>query len=343
MKRLPLTLHTIYADLLDKLLDAAVADHGKQDGSFVPKTIKGRVYWYHKRRTAPGQYVQAYVGPETPELLARIQDHRQLAAADRTRREMVRALTRSGTVPSVNARVGQILQALAESGVFRLRGVLVGTMAYQAYGPMLGVRLGSASVMTEDIDVAQFRSISVGVEDRLPPILTTLRSIDSSFQPIARPFSTNADAYMNADRLKVEFITPMRGPAEGEPVPLPALGTASQPLRFLDYLIDHEQKAAIPYGGGILVNVPDPARFAWHKLILAERRDMPEKVRKDLVQAETLFDVLTEDRRDDVRDMWDELSAEGRKHWQDIALGGLKRLTPAIRDRVLNLIGRMVD
>jgi hypothetical protein len=157
-------------------------------------------------------------------------------------------------------------------------------------------------------------------------MITTLKDIDPSFEPAPRPFSNQSDAYITADKLKVEFITPMRGPVEDAPVPLPALGTASQPLRFLDYLIYHERKAAIPFGPGILVNVPDPVRYAWHKLIVAERRRMPEKVPKDLVQAETLFDVLVEDRPDDVRDMWEELATEGRRNWQQIALDGLKAI-----------------
>lgn len=343
MKRLPLALQTTYADLLDKLMDEAVARHGREAGSFIPKTVKGRKYWYYKRRNAAGDYTQTYVGPETPELLARIENHRHIVAADRTRRDMVRALTRSGTVPTVNSRVGKVLQALAESGVFRLRSVLVGTTAYQTYGPMLGVRLGSASIMTDDIDVAQFRSISIAVEETIPPVLTILKHVDPTFEPIARPFSDQSDAYMTSDRLKVEFITPMRGPVEDAPVVLPAIGTASQPLRFLDYLIYQEHKAAVLYGAGILVNVPDPTRYAWHKLIVAERRQMHAKVRKDLMQAQTLFDVLVEDRPDDVRDMWEELAAEGRKTWQRIALEGLNHIASGTRDRVLKVIGYKAD
>ena len=342
MRRLPLSLQTIYVDLLDKLLDDEVAAQGGAEGSFAPKTIKGRVYWYHQRRNETGGYTQTYIGPETPGLLIRIQNHRHLAAATRMRRDMVRALTRGGTVPAVNPNVGRVLQGLADSGVFRLRSVLVGTMAYQTYGAMLGVRLPSASIMTDDIDVAQFRSISIAVEDQLPPMLTTLKKIDPTFEPITRPFTTQADAYATAGKLKVEFLTPMRGPVEATPVPLPAIGTASQPLRFLDYLIYQERKAVVPFGAGILVNVPDPARYAWHKLIVAERRGMHEKVPKDLAQAEALFGILVEDRPDDVRDMWDELAAEGRKNWRQIALDGLKRLSAPVRDRVLAVIGRQI-
>jgi hypothetical protein len=50
---------------------------------------------------------------------------------------------------------------LARSGVFRLRSVLIGTVAYQVYPAMLGVRLLGALLQTSDVDVAQFTSVSI--------------------------------------------------------------------------------------------------------------------------------------------------------------------------------------
>ena len=34
-------------------------------------------------------------------------------------------------------------------------------------------------------------------------------------------------------------------------------------FRFLDYLIEENQPAAVPVGSGLLIRVPDPARFAF--------------------------------------------------------------------------------
>lgn len=335
LRPLPLVLQTAYADLLDKLQDAAVAA-AAQRGSFVAKLIKGRRYWYVQTRDGDGTQRQSYVGPETPELLTRIQQQRADTDAARARRDIVRALVQSRAAPAVPAMIGRVLAALADSGVFRLRAVLVGTVAFQTYGPMLGVRFGAAAAMTEDIDVAQFRSISVAVEDQAPAVLDTLRQVDPSFRPITRPLYTLPDSYVagGAARLKVEFLTPMRGPDEDAPAPLPALQTGSQPLRFLDYLIYRERPAAILHGGGVLVNVPDPARYAWHKLLVAQLRRTPEKVPKDLLQAQLLLDVLLEQAPDDLADMFEELAAPGRRRWQDMALKGLERIEPRVRDAV---------
>lgn len=161
----------------------------------------------------------------------------------RERRDLVRSLTAGGGVPAPPAAFGRVIEALAASGVFRLRGVLVGTAAFQTYAPMLGIRLGSAVLATADIDVAQFRSISVAIEDRVRPMLETLCAIDSAFRPVSKPLHGEAPiAFMGAS-LRVEFLTPMRVP--DAPAALPALGTASQPLRFLDCLIYREVPTAI--------------------------------------------------------------------------------------------------
>lgn len=342
MQRLSLALHTTYVDLLDKLLDEQVETIAREPGAFVPKTVKGRVYWYHQRRDAGGEdarFRQVYLGPETPELLDRIEAQRAVASAEKARRDAVRALTRSGAVPPVPATVGRVLDALARSGLFRLRAVLVGTVAFRAYGPMLGLRMAGSSILTEDIDVAQFRSISIAVEDETPPVLETLRAVDPAFQPVTLAFHGSAPIAYRAGDLRVEFLTPMQGPVEDAPAELPALRTASQPLRFLDFLIYKEVPAVILHGAGVLVNVPDPARYAWHKCLISQRRVVNRsKARKDLAQAEALFEVLAVDRPGDVKDYWEELAMPGRVRWQEMAMAGLQGIAAPVREQVLRLI-----
>jgi hypothetical protein len=48
---------------------------------------------------------------------------------------------RSFNLPRPIPEIGAVIAALAKAGVFRLRGILVGTVAYQTYAAMLGVRL----------------------------------------------------------------------------------------------------------------------------------------------------------------------------------------------------------
>lgn len=61
---------------------------------------------------------------------------------------------------------------------------------------------------------------------------------------------------------------------------------------------------AIPVGAGLLIRVPNPARFALHKLVVSQRRPvaMAVKSRKDILQANLVLDVLKDLRPGDVVD-----------------------------------------
>src|SRR5450759_2940589 len=77
-------------------------------------------------------------------------------------------------MPQPNTEIGSIVEALAKAGVFRLRGVLVGTVAYQTYSAMLGSKLPISILQTGDVDIAQFKNVSVAVNDQTPPVLDVL-------------------------------------------------------------------------------------------------------------------------------------------------------------------------
>lgn len=339
MERIPLAFQNAYSDLLSRLQDATVMDQSA-DGTFVVKTVKGQRYWYVQASRKPGiKRTQIYVGRETPELLERIARQHEIRADAGERSELVRSLTATRSLTAPLPIVGNILQALAKAGVFRLRAVLVGTVAFQTYGAMLGIRLGSQSLTTSDVDIAQFRSISIAVEDRTPDILPVLRTVDLSFKAVPALSPQEPISRFSGRGMSVEFLTPMYGPEEGGTVDLPVMGIGAEPLRFLDYLIYGEQPAAVLHESGVLVNVPDPCRFAWHKLILTQRRDKNrEKVRKDAMQAEALLDVLVHDRKTDLLRAWIDLAAPGRVKWQDLARAGLEMIHPALAERIRKTI-----
>src|SRR3546814_17564971 len=145
-------------------------------------------------------------------------------------------------------------------------------MAFQTYAGLLGVRLPGAALTTSDVDIAQFHSVSVSVGDELPLIEPLLKEIDGSFRPVPHISGhAGSTAFINAAGFKVEFLTPNRGKAEygDRPASLPALGTHAQALRYLDFLLYEPVRAVFLHGPGLLVNVPAPAPYAGHKLIVA--------------------------------------------------------------------------
>lgn len=336
---IPLSLQTAYADLLDRCASAAFDEAFSEDGVFTPKTVRGRRYWYFQV-SSQGKRQQRYVGPETPELLERIAQHKNARNDQRDRQAIVSTLVRSAYLPRPMPEIGNIVAALAKAGVFRLRGVLVGTIAYQTYPAMLGTRLPAASVQTGDVDVAQFADVSVAVEDNTPAILGVLQEVDKSFRPI--PHTRDArrvTTYEAVNGLRVDFLTPNRGPDTDKPRALPSLGTDAQPLRFLDYLIREPVPAVVLHGAGIHVSVPSPQRYAVHKLIVARRRhDLSIKRDKDLQQSEALLQLLTQKRPSELKAAWLEAYGRGRS-WQQLLGEGLSLINPATRDETLKVVG----
>jgi hypothetical protein len=332
-----LVLQTTYAELLERCASTAFSDAFPENGVFTSKTIKGRRYWYFQMPSQEGR-TQRYVGPETPELLERVSRHKQARDDERECRALVSTLVRSFGLPRPVPAIGNIVAALAKAGVFRLRGVLVGTTAYQTYSVMLGGRLPAATLQTGDVDIAQFKNVSVAVGDRTPPIIDVLKAVDRSFRPVPHVNDgRRVTSYVAKGGLRVDFLTPNEGRETASPQSLPAFQTDAQPLRFLDFLIHDSIPAVILHDGGVYVTVPAPERYAIHKLIVSRRRREEGKRDKDLHQAETLLELLSQKRPLDLKAVWQEASRRGRR-WRELIAEGMSQLDPRRRDMTLKAI-----
>ncbi|MCC0033051.1 MAG: hypothetical protein H6890_07880 [Brucellaceae bacterium] len=283
------------AELRERLLDSAFDQDFPEGGSFIKVTSKGRGYWYYKPSLKDGVAdKRIYVGPvDRPEINQRVEKFRRLKDDFRARRALVSALTRDAHLFQPEPRVGRVIETLWKAGLFRMRACLVGTVAFQTYGSLLGLRLPGQAMQTGDIDITQFQAISVAIEDSLVPMVELLRSADPGFSPVNQlDDRAGPSRFVAPGELRFEFLTPNRGSDDltGKPIPIPALGgVTATPLRFLDYLIHQPVQAVMLHGGGIPVIVPDPARYAIHKLIVAERRKSGTgKDEKDLRQAAIL-------------------------------------------------------
>lgn len=337
MKSIDHIYQTVYSELAQRTLDARFSADFPIEGRFISMESGGRRYWYFDTAKADGGKHRRYVGPvDDPEINQRVEHFKDLKADHRSRRKLVATLIREAYLPQPDILVGNIIDALANAGFFRLRGVLVGTVAYQCYSALLGVRLPNAAMQTGDADFAQFHSISVAVQDSIPPVLGVLRGVDPTFREIPDQndsrFSTR---FTTRSGYKVEFLTPNRGSDElaGRPAQMPALGgAAAQPLRFLDFLIREPVRAIVLHGAGVSVNVPAPARFAVHKLIIASRRlasdDGTAKSRKDRLQAATLMETMIAQHQgeaiaDAFMEAWDRGPA-----WREAIQASLRHIDP---------------
>jgi hypothetical protein len=299
-------------------------------GSFNRKTVKGSVYWYYQfTQGAGGGTRQIFVGKDSDKLRALVEHARarDTSQVDRLAKSAI-ALGCASTTP-VHFR---IIRRLNEIGFFHAGGVLVGAHAFLAYGNALGVSWERLA-RTHDLDFAHSgRDLDVALPSNLwIDTKDAIEHLEAGFLPVPgfRPWDKTASFVSKVDKtLRVDFLTPMVG-GKQDVYRHPSLGVNLQPLRFLEFLLEDVQQAVVlSAAGAVLVTVPDPARFALHKLLVhVERRvRSPDKALKDLHQAAALIEVLAQFREDDVRRLWKELLERG-PGWRRRARVAVKALT----------------
>jgi hypothetical protein len=339
MQEIDLATQTMFAELLQRSLDAEFDESFSERGTFRRKKSKGRFYWHHQERVGE-KVVSKYVGPVTDKSITeRVSRFADIKSNFKRRQEMVRALSAAG-LPTPDPISGAVVQAMWKAGFFRLRGVLVGTIAFQAYAGPLGIRLGGSGLRTQDVDFAQFWGISENIGESMPAPLTVLQSVDDTFKQVPNindPFVSSQ--YRNKAGYRVDFLTPNRGSSThaAKPAKMKALaGSGAQPLRHLDFLIYQPERSVLLFGGGVPVTIPRAERYAVHKLIVAVERQDQVKSAKDLHQAETLIDALATRRPVELAAAWQTAWDTGPR-WRAKLESARERLSERARSD-LNLV-----
>ena len=313
---LSVAAQTAYVQLFEATLNAehfrSVAD---LNGSFNAKQVKGKKYWYFQYFDPKGALRQTYVGPDNERTRRLVQRTAQpgLTAGLEPLARMASSLGCT-TAARKHARV---LRRLAEYGFFKAGGLLVGTHAFLAYGNLLGVRWGTHD-LTQDIDFAHSgKSLSLA----LPANLTVetakaIDSLDMGFLPISGLDGKTGGTFVAEKEpdFRLDFLT-TRHRGHDQPFVHPQLNVTLQPLPFMEFSLEHVEQAVIFSSEHIvLVNVPEPARFALHKLIVhGERRGaLRLKATKDLAQAAHLVGWLWRTRPDAITAALDDIARRGR-------------------------------
>ncbi|MHC4122914.1 MAG: GSU2403 family nucleotidyltransferase fold protein [Planctomycetota bacterium] len=118
--------------------------------------------------------------------------------------------------------------------------------------------------------------------------------------------------------LILEFLVPERGRGSDRPYKLPQLGINATSLRFLSFLIDNVIRVKVE---DFYINVPHPANFALHKLIIFQRRAREHKALKDKNTAIEILKALL--NKDEGRIVKKTLDSIPRK-WKSKVIKGLE-------------------
>lgn len=328
---LPAAAQSAYSDLLGVVRDEALSrSTGNLSGTFNRKTVRGAVYWYFQYMdVAAARQRQLFVGPDSPEVRRLVE-----RAAKKPKGELA-ALVKSAIALGCEASTSvhfRIVRQLAEIGFFRAGGLLIGTHAFLTYGNYLGAKWGAAG-QTQDVDFAHAGN---EVQLALPATLeiearSAIEALAEGFLPAMRggawddePVPTATFVARNDRALKIDFLTPAKPGARGIPFRHEQLGVNLQPIEFLEFILeDVTQTALLGPSGAVLVNVPAPARYALHKLVVHVKRGEREKAPKDLRQAAALLEVLGPGA--ELKALWRKLIARGSA-WKRAATLGREKL-----------------
>ena len=338
---LTLPAQTAYAQLVESLLSASLTRCvANVPGSFATKTVKKTKYWYYQFRLLDGSLKQVYLGPHTEQLARLIAERELKSTVVANTEQQTTALARHCLALGCDGFLPlhlKIVNKLSDEGFFSAGGLLIGTHAYLAAGNMLGVTWGS-SERTQDIDFAHAgKSVSLALPANAEFNLhAAIDSLAMGFTPASSLQGIRGGSWVHPTdpSFRLDFLTTMDR-TESPLVHLPAFGAEFQALRYMEFSMQGTvQAAAIARTGKpCLVNIPDPARMAIHKLIVSGLRKgaFAVKANKDIAQAAAIIKFYSERSPGDIRAAYDDALNRG-PNWRAALLAGSKRLSRQFPD-----------
>jgi hypothetical protein len=352
IERLPIETQTLYNELLEHLRVAEfMRSFSALSGNFLLRERGEGQYWYFRTSEGPeSRPSEFYIGPNndaTRLLMETYKEGRTAVEDSESRAIRLTSMLRSGGLAMTDAASAKIIKGFGAAGVFRLGGVLIGTHAFVAIGNSLGVKWPS-SVSTQDVDFSAPRQIDFGIPQTpqlLADLPTTIDSLAMGFIPrihVHNDVKPTSFVVLGKD-WRIDLLTTPQGADRDTPVFIPRFNTHAQPLAFMGYCLDKTMNAIIVNGGSTLVRVPEPARFAIHKLLVASNRakESFSKMEKDRLQAYLILSFLQEERPGDITIAAEDACKRGSSWLRRIReqASKLPRVIPELRD-VLDKVKR---
>ncbi len=323
---------TLHAELMERLaVREAQRNIGSLPGTFTTKLINGSEYVYFLHCDPGGVRRNICVGKKSPAIEQLQEQHKSGRVEENEDPIGIRELSqqlKAGRVATADHALARIIRELADGSVFNVGGVLVGTQAFACIGNLLGVAWDRTTLGTQDIDIAVEKNISIAVPNITADVPKILESLNMGFFPVPTLNRKHPSTSFSIRKspVRVDMLTPMvRG--NSEPVMISRFNAAAFPLRFLNYLIEEPIPGAVINGDAIAVRIPQPIRYALHKLIVSQERDVTAgaKKHKDLWQAHQILEFFKLERPLDVLPAWQELVSHG-SDWLKKASRGLQEM-----------------
>ncbi|HRD96472.1 MAG TPA: GSU2403 family nucleotidyltransferase fold protein [Rubrivivax sp.] len=287
-RRLELNFHTQYAEAKERARTELQLLPGTP-GTLTLRTITGQGYWYRRYKAVAGKEVEDFVCRQDDEAAQHAMQARIHAAV--WVQSQVRQFRTLG-MQVADKDAARLLVELHNRRLFAGGLAIVGTLAFVSLLNDLGAV--AIAARTQDIGLARRQALKLAAP---VPLLETVQATLLEFFPVpglAPGAPSTSVKRPGAEGLRVDVLVP--GEELGGVKPVPELAWHAQTVPLFDYLLQAPRSGAVLAGGHCIpVNLPDPARFVWHKLYSSTKRQSDTaKARKDLQQAAVLAAVLAD-------------------------------------------------
>ena len=254
----------------------------------------GRQFYYRYYYDPSGKRRSEYLGAANdPATMARIEtlqaeivDYAQLIQYSHDLRKIGFYCADNSTVVTV--------ATLANAGIFKSGGVLVGTHAFGVILNDLGFRQ-RRHLLTEDVDVARARRLEIAA---LPEggLLSLLNQSGLQFfgMPQLRNSQPPTSFKARGQKLKVDLLVPTRGKPY-QPIEIAELGAYATGLPHFSFLLEAPTPSMLIGRDRLVpVTIPHPGRLCIHKMIVYSLRPAGDSAKrdKDIQQAALLANLL---------------------------------------------------
>lgn len=293
-------------------------------GGIITVTARGHDYLAHQFNNGDGKRVQISLGrSDEPGVQRRAAQLLDQIEQSKGQISQVRDLAKLGYQIADN-KTYSVVAALHNEHLFDAGLTLVGSHAYGVLLNTLGIK--ATPYQTLDIDLSRRRQLAIASVD----LTAILEKTGIAFVPVPaldhrEPSSSFKERGKSSFR--VDLLVPSKTEEVGVVI-IPELKTHATSLPYLDYLLEETFTSILVSRHGVVpLRIPDPARFAMHKLIASVLRiNMKDKSNKDLEQACVLIAYLGEHHSGDLENAYHALPEQAKAH--------IKSLMPAIESRL---------
>lgn len=292
-------------------------------GSVLERTnASGFRYYGHQYYDANGKKTEKYLAGPVGDSAA---DAKAKQLTDRIGEltgviKNVRLLAREG-FKVADAKTYATVASLHNHSLFEAGAILVGSHAYGALLNQLGAR--AAQYTTTDVDIARAAELAFAE----PPRKSFLEIIQESGIAFAEVPQLNkrkpATSFKEPGRsfFQVDLLVPSDA-NQVKTVRVPELQAHATALPYLKYLLaDTQESILLAREGCCTIRVPNPERFALHKLVVSQlRKQRGEKSIKDISQASVLLAILSERHPGALEEAGTAIPASARRYLETASL-----------------------